>query len=482
MRFAALICAGVLCAADSRVADAVRARTPIDTLVKQRADVNGAQIDGTTALHWAAQHEDVAAVKALLAAGADAKVKNRYGLTPLSLAATNGNGPIVELLIKAGADPNLAVPGGETPLMTAARTGKLDAVKALLRGGANVNAKEEQRGQTAIMWAAAEGHAAVVETLVEFGANFRERLRSGFTPYLFAVREGRIAAAKSLIKAGVDVNEVIQPPPNSIRRPGAPRAGTSALVLAVINGHFELAARLLEAGADPNSDGSGMTALHAITQVRKPGLGDNDPSPTGSGNITSADMVRKLKEHGADLNARMSKKINIGLTRLNTEGATPFLMAARTGDAEMMRLLASLGADPLLPTVDGSTPLMVAAGLGTRSPGEDAGSDDDAVEACAVALELGNKIDAVDSNGETAMHGAAYKNGPKVVEFLNSKNADPVVWNKKNKFGWTPLRIAEGYRFGNYKPSLVTVDAFHRVMKAHGIAMPGPDASAVGRP
>lgn len=482
MRFAVLCCAGVLCGADSRVADAVRARAPIDALVKQKADVNGAQVDGTTALHWAAQHEDVAAVRALLAAGADAKAKNRYGLTPLSLAATNGNGPIVELLIKAGADPNAAAPGGETPLMTAARTGKLDAVKALLRGGANVNAKEEQRGQTAIMWAAAEGHAAVVETLIEFGANFRERLRSGFTPYLFAVREGRIAAAQALIKAGVDVNEVIQPPPNTIRRPGAPRTGTSAMVLAVINGHFELAVRLLEAGADPNADGSGMTALHAISQVRKAGLGDNDPSPIGSGNVTSVEMVRKLKEHGANLNARMSKKINIGLTRLNTEGATPFMMAARSADAELMRLLASLGADPLLPNVDNSTPLMVAAGLGTRSPGEDAGNEDETVEAVAVALELGNNINAVDSNGETAMHGAAYKNLPKVVAFLNEKGADPLVWNKKNKYGWTPLRIAEGYRFGNYKPSLVTVAAFHEVMKARGIAIPGPDPAVINRP
>jgi uncharacterized protein len=273
------------------------------------------------------------------------------------------------------------------------------------------------------------------------------------------------------LKAGVDVNEVVQPPLNSVRRPGAPRTGTSALVLAVINGHFELAARLLEAGADPNAAGSGWTALHAITGVRRPGGGDNQPAPIGSGNLTSLDMVRKLKAHGANLNQRMTKSINVGLTRLNTEGATPFLLAARGADVELMRLLKELGADPLLPNAEQSTPLIVAAGLGTRSPGEDAGTEEEVVEAVKLALEYGNDINAVDVNGETAMHGAAYKNLPRVVEYLASRGASPEVWNRKNKFGWSPLRIAEGYRFGNFKPSLVTVDAFHRVMKSAGLAI-----------
>ncbi|MGH9630003.1 MAG: ankyrin repeat domain-containing protein, partial [Bryobacteraceae bacterium] len=193
------------------------------------------------------------------------------------------------------------------------------------------------------------------------------------------------------------------------------------------------------------------------------------PAPRGSGNMTSLELVKKLAAHGADLNARMSRRVNFGLTSLNTLGATPFLLAARTADAELMRALAALGADPLLPNADNATPLIVAAGLGTRSPGEDAGTESEVLEAVQVALELGNDINAVDNNGETAMHGAAYKNLPAVVELLAGKGADIEVWNRKNKQGWTPLTIAEGYRFGNFKPSPVTVAAFHRVMSDAGV-------------
>ncbi|MGH8248156.1 MAG: ankyrin repeat domain-containing protein, partial [Gammaproteobacteria bacterium] len=154
---------------------------------------------------------------------------------------------------------------------------------------------------------------------------------------------------------------------------------------------------------------------------------------------------------------------------LNTLGATPFFLAAKTADAELMRLLASLGADPLIPNADNATPLMAAAGLGTRSPGEDAGTESEVLEAMQVALDFGNDINAVDNNGETAMHGAAYKNLPAAVESLYAKGAKIEIWHQKNKQGWTPLTIAEGHRFGNYKPSPVTVAAFHRVMSAAGI-------------
>jgi ankyrin repeat protein len=221
---------------------------------------------------------------------------------------------------------------------------------------------------------------------------------------------------------------------------------------------------LLDQGANPNAMGSGWTALHAITGVRKPGLGDNDPAPIGSGAMTSLELVRKLTDKGADLNARMTKKIGVGLTSLNTLGATPFFLAARAGDAELMRLLAELGADPRLPNADDSTPLMAAAGLGTRSPGEDAGTDPEVVAAVAAALDLGNDIDAVDKNGETAMHGAAYKNVPGAVDLLAARGAKRSVWDRPNKMGWTPLRIAEGYRFGNFKPSPVTVEAIRRAL------------------
>lgn len=425
--------------------------------------------DGTTALHLAVRADDLQSAQELLRDGADARATNQYGVTSLALACTNGNPAMVELLLKAGADPNGALPGGETALMTAARTGNAGVVRALLQAGAHVDAGELERGQTALMWAAAEGNTAVVETLLEHGANFRSRLDSGFTPFLFAVREGATDTAMALLRAGANVNDSVLPSGDGRRVAGAPRSGTSALHLAVANAHFDLALRLLEAGADPNAQGNGLTALHLITGVRKPGGGDNNPAPLGSGSLTSLEMVGKLKEFGANLDARMTKRISIGMTKLNTLGATPFLLAARTADAPLMRLLAQLGANPLIPNADNSTPLMVAAGLGTRSPGEDAGTEAEVVEAIDVALALGNNVDAVDDNGETAMHGAAYKNLPGAVEALARHGANVSIWNRNNRFGWTPLRIAQGYRFGNYKPSVVTVSAIEKILQEAGV-------------
>ena len=475
-----LLLAASLAAAPSsaRLADAAEEldRENIRALLEQGADVNAPQVDGMTALHWAAYRDDLETVKLLLEAGADVRAANRYGVTPLPLACTNGNAAMAELFLESGADPNTALPGGETALMTAARTGKAGVVKALLSRGADVRAKETRRGQTALMWAAAEGHADVVEELIRAGADVHARLESGFTPLLFAVREARIGVVRVLLDSGADVNDTIRPPegvPSQARGyAGAPRFGASVLLLAAANAHYELAVNLLEAGADPNADLPGYTVLHAIARVRKPGVGDNNPPPEGSGNMGSIEFVKKMAEHGADLNARMTKKVNLGNTRLNKLGATPFLLAAQSADAELMRTLAALGADPLLTNEDNSTPLMAAAGLGTRSPGEDAGTEPEVLEAVQAALDLANDINAVNNNGETAMHGAAYKNLPKVVELLAEKGADIEVWNQKNKFGWTPLSIADGYRFGNFKPSPVTIDAIVKVMAVNGVLPP----------
>ena len=421
----------------------------------------------------AAYQDELETARLLLKAGASVKAENRYGLTPLSLACVNGNTELVESLLAAGADPNTTLRGDETVLMTAARTGKVGPVKALLSRGAVVDAKE-RRGQTALMWAAADGHAAVVELLIKAGADFRAPLPdSGFTPLFFAVREGRIEVVRALLKAGADVNETMQPRKTSGK---GPRKGTSALILAVENGHFDLALALLEAGADPNDQRSGFTALHALTWVRKPNRGDGDdgdPSPIGSGNLSSLQFVKKLVEHGADVNARL-KNGKSGPGLYSKLGATPFLMAAGTADAAFMRLLVKLGADPLLGNVDNCTPLMAACGIGIGAAAADetAGTEPEVLEAAQLALDLGADVNAVDANGETAMHGAAYKNLPKVVQFLADKGARIEIWNRKNKYGWTPLLIAEGHRPGNFKPSAETITALHRVMLAAGVSPP----------
>jgi uncharacterized protein len=448
----------------------------IQLLLERNADVNGPQPDGMTALHWAAYHDLPETARLLVKAGADAQATNRYGITPLSLACQNGNTEMVELLLEAGADANTASSGDETVLMIAARTGQPGPVKALLAGGARVDARE-RRGQTALMWAAADGHAEVVKLLLHDGADFVSSLESGFTPFFFAVREGRSEVARLLLEAGVDVNNAMEP----VRTGGRNvRKGTSALMLALENGHFHLAVDLLEAGADPNDGRSGFTPLHAITWVRKPNLGedlDGEPSPIGSGNLNSLEFVRKLAESGADVNARLQRG-KAGRAQLNLDGATPFLMAAATCDLPLMRLLLELGADPMLPNADNCTPLMAAAGIGVLAPGEEPGSEAEAIEAIQLAMELGWDVNAVDDNGETAMHGAAYKGAPQVVQLLAESGAKIEIWNQPNKFGWTPLRIAEGYRPGNFRPSAATIAALHRVMLDAGLAPPESSSGA----
>jgi uncharacterized protein len=470
-----LICFGLACATVSHAADAPLAdamekndRASVRALVERRVDVNQAQVDGMTALHWAAFHDDLETAKLLVDARADAKAANRYGVTPLSLACRNGNERLVALLLDAGADPNTKLPGNETALMTASRTGKLGPVRALLARGADVNAKE-RRGQTALMWAAAEGHPAVVEALLQAKADYRTPLPTGFTPLFFAVREGRTDVVRILLKAGADVNEAMQPKRSSGR---APTKGTTPLILAVENGHFDLALTLLEAGADPNDQRSGFTALHTLTWVRKPDRGDEesgDPSPIGSGNLTSLQLVEKLVKHGADVNARLKRGAS-GRGVLSRNGATTFLLASKTADLPYMKLLVKLGADPKLPNSDHCTPLMAAAGVGSLAPEEEAGTEEEAIEAVKLALELGNDVNTVDDNGETAMHGAAYKSVPKMVQLLADKGARIEIWNRKDKHGWTPLSIAEGHRPGNFKPSPETIAALQRVMRAAGIA------------
>ncbi|MBI5800549.1 MAG: ankyrin repeat domain-containing protein [Verrucomicrobia bacterium] len=467
-------------AAQSPLADAAEKANwaRVQQLLRTKAPAQSAQADGTTALHWAAYHNEAATAKLLLAAGADAKATNQFGVAPLALACVNGDEAIVTALLIAGADVNTTLRGGETVLMTAARTGRPGPVKALLARGAKVDATD-RKGQTSLMWAAAEGNAEVVELLLKSGADKAARLKSGFTPLHFAAREGRVATVRALLKSGVDVNDPIVAERGGGRLPSN---GTSALLLAVENAHYELAVELLKSGANPNDQRSGLTPLHLLTSVRKPNRGDDDsgqPPPDGSGNVTWDQFVRALVKHGADVNARLTRGTS-GRGKLSTIGATPFLFAAKTADLPLMKLLVELGADPKLPNKDGATPLMAAAGLGCHAPTEEAGTEPECVAAVEYLLKLGADVNAVDSNGETAMHGAAYKSLPTMVELLANKGAKISLWNQKNKAGWTPLLIAQGFRPGNFKPIAETVAAIEKVMRANGVAPPPSPPPPIG--
>jgi ankyrin repeat protein len=472
-------------AADTReqsLVDAVKRgdTAAVSTLLKGRPDVNAADLDGTSALHWAVVRDNVMAVDALVRAGADVKKANRYGVTPLAVACTNGSVEIIRRLLDAGADANTVTVDGESVLMDAARTGKAEAVKLLLAHGAKVNAREELRGQNALMWAAAENNTDVVTTLVEAGAEINARSKGGFTPLLFAVRAGGKGSVQALLDRGADVNDGIQPtapaaagrgmrPPaapaagnaaggngnveqllqiyNTGSRRGAGPQGTSALVLAITNAHFELASLLLEYGANPDADGQGWTALHQIAWTRKPPIQHGLPPAVATGRIDSLQLAEKLLQYGANPNARMTKEPADGARNvLNRIGSTPFLQAAKLGDVAYMKLLVKYGADPNIKTAEGATPLMAAAGVGIWQVGESAGSNEEAFEAVKLCYDLGNDVNAVDANGETALHGAAHRGSNDTVKFLVSKGAKMDV---VNALGWTPWIIADGVMYPN---------------------------------
>ncbi len=444
------------------VADAAERRDleEVQRLVSGGADIQMAQADGMTALHWAAQHDDLPLARWLLEHHAHPNQATRYQITPLYLACVNGSDTMVSLLLDAGADVRAEVAGGETLLMTAARTGRLGPVQALLNRQVPVDARD-RRGQTALMWAAAEGHSEVVTALLEAGADPRASVPSGFTPLLFAAREGRTSVVRELIDAGA--MEVSQQAKGQDHN-GRLRDGTGPLLIAIENGHFETARELLAAGANPNDLSTGYTPLHALTWVRMPIRGDGDPSPIGSGKLTSLEMARLLIQHGALIDARQ-RRGESGRGRLTTTGATPLFLAARASDVPFMRLLFELGADPHATNIDGCTPLMAAAGVGALGDGDDtAGTEPEAIEAVRLLLEWGADINAVDVHGETVMHGAAYQSRAELVLELARRGASSAIWNRKNSWGWTPLMIAQGHRPGNFRPAPQTILAIEKCL------------------
>ena len=457
-------------AAQRRDGSAVRA------LVEAGADVTVRQPDGATTLHWAAHWDDAAMARRLVRAGAEVDAANDYGVTPLSLAAANASAAMVELLLGAGADPNAARDSGETPLMRAASTGSADAVEALVAAGADLEAADPLGGQTALMLAASGRHADVVAALLARGADVGARSRNGFTPLLFAAREGDLASARRLVAAGADVGAAMPD-------------GTSALIVATVRGQVPVARFLLEAGADPNAgpitprrrpaaapeaeagaeadaQGPDYTALLWAagawqTELAGPNgiVAERDREWEAIRGVPPAGkltLVEALVAFGADPNARLRKTPpRFGYSQISYEhnkqgvnvfgGATPLMLAAMAGEADVMRRLADGGADPDLTTTDGTTLLMVAAGLG-RYEAENLVTEARTLEAVRTALALGADVNAANDVGNTALHAAAHIKSEAIVQLLADRGAAIDVANAR---GETPVVVADSFRAGS---------------------------------
>ncbi len=425
-------------AEDLRLVDAVknRDRAAVRSLMEQHVNVNAAQPDGTTALAWAANRDDLETAGLLIRAGAKVNAANEYGVTPLSLACTNRSAAMVERLLQAGADPNAALWTGETPVMVCARTGNVETVKLLLSHGADLNAKETQQEQTALMRAVAEKHPDVVRALIDRGADVRARSKDGFTALLFAGQQGEVASAKMLLAAGADVNE------------RTPKNGT-ALVVAAASGREQFAISLLENGADPNAaDAYGVTALHYAVPRGMAGIDSvsvvfRPSSELPPGNMP--ELVKALLAHRANPNVQIAKNFapysrSPYALQTNLVGVTPFLLAAAAADVNLMRTLLGGGADPHIKPRDGSTALMMAAGVG-RIDERDTQDNANALEAAKLALTLGDDINAANTGGRTALHGAAGIGANGLIQFLVEKGAN---LNATDRRGHTPLAIAAG--------------------------------------
>jgi len=438
----------------------------VQELISNGVDINSAQPDGMTALHWSVYHNHQPSVEAILAAKPNVDAKTRYDITPLSIAVRQNRSQLVRLLLDQRADPNQELPGGITPLMTAARNGDAKTIQHLVDHGAKLDSTE-RRGQTALMWAAAYGNTRAVDALIDAGADINKTNKSAFSAMMFAAREGRLDVVKRLLRAGVDPSTAMDHEKSGGR---VPRSGSTPAILAMESGHFELALLLIKAGSDPNDQSSGYAPLHALAKVRKPNRGENpdgDPPRRGSGKLTSAQFARELVAAGANVNMQL-KKEKKGKGVLNTKGATPFLLASKTADLEYLKLLIELGADPTIPNADGCTSLMAVAGIGVRAVDEEAGTEPEVLEALKYLVMLGLDVNTEDKNKETAMHGAAYRCFPKVVDYLAEQGADPNVWDHKNKYGWTPLAIGHGHRPGSLKPHPPTIAALERAKENFG--------------
>jgi ankyrin repeat protein len=400
----------------SDLASAVKAgdRAAVRSLLDSHANVDFPDGDGTTALIWAAYGNDLETADLLLRAGADVKAANEYGATALYAAATSTDAvAMTEKLLAAGADPNARLLSGATPLMEAARRGNLAIVRLLLAGGADPNAQEANAGQNALMWAISERHGEVTAELVRHGADVNGRSKNGFTAISFAAQQGDTDSIPILLEAGANVNDV------------APKSGLTPILIASAMGRTKAAVLLLDKGADPNVvAANGYTPLH-LAAKRKGAVA----------------MVSALLAHQANPNVRLNAKKAIETVNgIILNGATPLALACDINNFDVVKALVDGGADPLIPTEENTTPLMMAAGAAIyatrpRSPAERAL----AIKTVRFLVEHGADVNGVGQFGWTAVHSAAYMGLNDVIEYLAGKGAN---LDSKDGFGQTPLSIA----------------------------------------
>jgi ankyrin len=479
---------------DTRLADAARNRdvTAVRTLLQQKTiDVNAPGRDGTPALHWMVRVGDLDTAGQLLRAGADPKLVTRYGVTPMSLAASSGNAPMLKLLLESGADPNAPDGAGETPLMLATRAGSLESAQTLLAAGATLDGRDKTFQQTALMVAVRANHPALVRHFIQQGASVNAQTRTGdaprwvlpnsvpgfghgigivrgglpdrgsrylipgaMTPLMYAARDGRLESARLLLDAGANIEQ-------------ADANGITPLLTAIANNHPDVARLLIERGANVNAvDWYGRTPLWTAVEVRNMDF-DNNTFVNDVDRAPLLDLIKVLLDKGAAVNARTKESPPIRrqmlaatgtLEWVDFTGQTPFIRAALAGDVTVMKLLLARGADPKITTFGGTTALMAAAGVNwvvdqTADEGPQA-----LLEAVQLCFDLGLDVNAVNSMGLTAAHGAANRGSDDIIRFLASKGARLDV---KDKEGRTPLTWAEGVFLATHparpKPSSIAL-------------------------
>jgi ankyrin repeat protein len=435
--------AGLAGAAASEIADAAMSgdRAAVRALVEQKANVNAPQADGTTALHWAVQANDIETAELLIRAGANVSAANRSGATPMLLATINGSAAIIEKLLQAGADPNAPLTkSGDTALMMTAKTGKPDAVKVLLDHGAQVNARETWGDTTALMWAVSEKHPDVVKLLISRGADLNaqskfvpsasgrgfegttpvaakpgqpaQELASGLlTPLMFAAREDDMESARLLVAAGADVNAI-----------GGD--GKDALGLAIFNGSYNVASFLIDSHSKVNQpDAQRFTPLFWAVDRRNMETAPNFPWMVTTDPLL---LIEKLLDAGANPNALVNStpraRMRDGSPRIVF--ATALMRAAFSGDIELVKLLIAHGADPHIESKDRETLLMAACGTGfvngyhrQRSPAE-------RLEVVKLLVDLREDVNAADSYGITPLMVAANLGDVPIIQYLIDKGAD----------------------------------------------------------